>query len=169
MKSSEQVPAQGKPEQDESLWAHLAFGWNAMWAFRRVNSPYEVKNVPTFSKTDCSFAQSRRTFVIWQLAITATCYIVLDLLALKTRPADTSPFDPTFIPMISRISDVTLSEIKRKALMMAGFGANFYCVVQGAQSICAAVTVAFGLSKVEYWTPTFGSLFDSYSLKNFWG
>lgn len=140
-----------------------------MWAFRRVNSPYEVKNVPLFSESDPSFVPPKWVFVAQRLAVAVICYLVLDVLALRKPPTNTTAFDPAFIPMISRISDVTFVEIKRKALMITGFAATFYCLIQGAQSASAAAAVALGLSKVESWRPAFGSLFDAYSLRNVWG
>jgi hypothetical protein len=159
-----------EPDQRDTFWNRLWFRWNSMWAFRRVNSPYEVKNVPPFSSSDPSFVPSKWTFVAQRLAITATCYLVLDLLAPRTPPTNAAGmFDPSFIPMISRIGDITFSELKRKALMISGFAVTFYCIIQTAQSFGAAVAVASGLSKVESWRPAFGSLTDAYSLKNVWG
>lgn len=142
-----------------------------MWAFRHVNSPYEVKNVPLFSNSDPAYVPDKWRYVAQRVAISVTCYLVLDLLALRKPPTNNTinVFDPRFIPMITRMSEITLPEVKRKALMMTGFAATFYCLIQGAQSACAAVAVASGLSKVQNWRPAFGSFSDAYSLKNVWG
>ncbi len=158
-----------EPNKKDKFWNRLAFGWNSMWAFRRVNSPNEVKNVPPFSTSDPSYVPPKWLFVAQRLAITAVTYLVLDLMTLRKPPTDLRAFDPTLIPMLSRITDVTSAEIKRKALMLGGFAVTFYCLIQCAQSAAAAVAVASGLSKVESWRPAFGSPSDAYSLKNIWG
>ena len=140
-----------------------------MWAFRHVNSPYEIKNVPPFTRSNPSYVPSKWTFVAQRLAIATTSYLILDLLALRKPPTNTNASDRAFIPMISRIGDVTLSGIERKALMITEFATTFYCLIQCVQSVGVAVAAASGLSKVESWRPAFGSLSDAYSLKNVWG
>ncbi|KAH8691696.1 hypothetical protein GQ44DRAFT_780300 [Phaeosphaeriaceae sp. PMI808] len=159
--------AHTEADQKNTFWSRLRFGWNSMWAFRHVNSPYEVKNVPPFSNSDSSSVPAKWSFVGQRVAIMGTCYLLLDLLSLRKPPTGTTNiFDPAFVPMLTRISKVTLPEVKRKALMMVGFAATFYSLIQGTQSACAAVAIASGLSKVENWRPAFGSLSDAYSLKN---
>jgi hypothetical protein len=165
-KSSKRADVHTERKLVGTFWARLCFGWNSMWAFRRVNTPYGVKNVPPFSSSDLSFVTRKWAVVCQRLANSAACYLTLDLLALRNPPTNTTGvFDPAYIPIISRIGDVSLLEFKRKALMITGFACTFYCIVQGAQSLAAAVAVASALSEVESWRPAFGSLSDAYSFK----
>lgn len=86
-----------------------------MWSFRRVNSPYEVKNVPPFSKANHFYMPTRKVFLAQWIAISAACYLTLDLLALRPPPQDPAKiFDPAVIPIFSRLGDVTLTELKTK-------------------------------------------------------
>ncbi|KAF2117132.1 membrane bound O-acyl transferase family-domain-containing protein [Lophiotrema nucula] len=154
----------------QPLWERFAFGWNAMWSFRHVNSPHEVKNVPPFSTNDPNYVPSKRRFVLQQSAAALGCYIMLDLLGARKPPANSAEiFNPDLIPMISRIGEVSAAELKLRALTIAGFGLTFYCVIQGFQSLAAGFAVGSGLSDAANWRPAFGSLSESYSLKNFWG
>lgn len=152
-----------------SLSERLSFGWNAMWSFRHVNSPYEVKNVPPFSTTDPTYVPPKSTFLLQKCAIALTCYLLLDLLGARKPPTNAAQiFNPNLIPLFSRWGSVTAAEIKLRALSIAGFGITFYCVIQGSQALAAAIAVGSGLGKIESWRPVFGSLTDAYSLKDTW-
>lgn len=96
-KDSDGLPA-------HKFWNPLSFGWSSMWAFRRVNTSYEVKHVPPYSSSDPSYVPPKWTFIGQRLLVTAACYLVLDLLALR-KPAvnNTGIFGPAQVPMISRI------------------------------------------------------------------
>jgi hypothetical protein len=148
----------------------VLFGWNAMWSFRHVNSPYEVKNVPPFSAVGSKYIPTKRAFVLKHSTVACICYLLLDLLGARKPPANAAQiFSPDLVPVFSRLGSITTAEIKTRALTITGFALTFYCVIQGFQSLAAAIAVGLGLSKVENWRPAFGSLSDAYSLKNVWG
>lgn len=52
----------------------LQYGWNTLWSFRQVNTPFEVKNVPRFSSSDPPYVPSWGKFVLQQALSTVTCY-----------------------------------------------------------------------------------------------
>jgi hypothetical protein len=150
--------------------ARLQYGWNTLWSFRQVNTPYEVKNVPEFSLFDPHYIPPRWPFVFRQAASAVVCYLALDLLGQRSPPSNPAQlFNPALIPLFSRLHSVTASEIKLRALTIAGFGVTFFFIIQGFQSFAAALAVGSGLSSVENWRPAFGSIWDAYSLKNVWG
>jgi hypothetical protein len=160
----------GNKERDDSFLQRLKYGWYTLWSFRQVNTPWEVKNVPTFSTSVPSYVPSRGPFVVQQAAAAWTCYILLDLLAQRAPPANPAQlFDPKLVPVFARWHSVTASEVKLRFLTIAGFAATFYCIIQGFQSMAAALAVGAGVSPVENWRPAFGSVLDAYSLKNVWG
>ena len=162
----------GKAEKvpSDSPLNRFKFGWNAMWSFRHINTPSQVRNVPPFSKTDANYIPSKCKFVLQQSTAALGCYIILDLLGARKPPANAAQiFNPDLVPIFSRLGSVTTAEIKLRALTIARFGLTFYFVIQGFQSIAAALTVGLGLSKIANWRPAFGSLTDAYSLKNVWG
>jgi hypothetical protein len=164
-------PQNTLPESSNATFlTRLQYGWNTLWSFRQVNTPYEVKNVPKFSSSDPHYIPPRWTFVLQQAASAVVCYLALDLLGQRPPPSNPAQlFDPALIPLLSRLHSVTASETKLRALTIAGFGVTFFFVIQGFQSFAAALAVGSGLSSVENWRPAFGSIWDAYSLKNVWG
>jgi len=153
-----------------TLLTRLLYGWYTLWSFRQVNTPHEVKHVPKFSSADPDYVPSQRRFVLQQAMSAVVCYLLLDLLSQRPPPSNPAQlFDPTLVPVFSRLHSVTASEIKVRALTIAGFGVTFFLIIQGFQSFAAALAVGAGLSPVENWRPAFGSIWDAYSLKNVWG
>ncbi|KAJ4351174.1 uncharacterized protein N0V89_006513 [Didymosphaeria variabile] len=153
-----------------TLWQRFKTGWNAMWSFRRINTPSEAKNVPHFSSTDPIYTPPRSTFILRQALNAAVRYLVLDLLAQRKPPSDPqSLFHPSLIPFFTRLGSVTLPQIKLRVLSIAGFAVTFYCIIQGFTSFAAALALGCGLSDVKDWRPAFGSVSSAYSLKNVWG
>ncbi|KAF2865631.1 membrane bound O-acyl transferase family-domain-containing protein [Massariosphaeria phaeospora] len=156
--------------RNSSVAARFAFGWHALWSFRHINSPHSVPSIPPFSTASPAYVPPRRRFVAQQCAVACTCYILLDLLAARPPPANAAQiFNPALVPFFARLGSVTGAEIKLRALSIAGFAFTFYCVIQGFQSLAAAVAVGLGVSGVEEWRPAFGRLADAWRLKNVWG
>jgi hypothetical protein len=158
-----------RPSTTSGLLARLQFGWQTLWSFRQVNTPYEVKNVPGFRSSEPSYVPTRWTFVCQQAVSAVTCYILLDLLGQRPPPSNRAQFNSTLIPVFSRLQSVSAAELKLRALTITGFGVTFFLVIQGFISLAATTAVGTGLSPVESWRPAFGSIWDAYSLKTLWG
>jgi hypothetical protein len=153
-----------------SFFSRLTYGWNTLWSFRHVNTPYEVKHVPHFSSSDPSYVPSKWRFIAQQAAAGIACYLVLDLLAQRAPPVNAAQlFDPALIPVFARWRSVTVSDLRLRALTISGFAVTFFCIIQGTQSLAGALAVGTGVSKVEDWRPAFGDIKDAYCLKNVWG
>ena len=45
--------------QNDKFWERLRFGWSSMWAYRHLNSKYEIKNVLPFSVEDPAYNPPR--------------------------------------------------------------------------------------------------------------
>jgi hypothetical protein len=145
------------PPLSNDLLARFQYGWHTLWSFRQVNTPYEVKNVPRFSSLDPHYVPPRWRFVLQQAVVAVTCYLLLDLLGQRAPPSNPAQlFDPALIPIFSRLPEVTLSELKRRALTIAGFAATFFFIIQGFQSFAGSTgyrswSVASGELAACFW------------------
>ena len=151
-------------------WERFCFGWSSTWSFRHLSSPYEVKNVKSFSKQDPSYIPTRGQFVVRRSLIAVICYAVLDLLGARPPPRNAaSLFDPAHVPILRRLANVTANQLRLRALSSAGFWVTLYVLLQGGHAAASVVAVAFNLSSIKQWRPIFGSLSSIYTLRNFWG
>ncbi|KAF2686119.1 hypothetical protein K458DRAFT_259394, partial [Lentithecium fluviatile CBS 122367] len=72
-------------------------------------------------------------------------------LSLRKPPPNAAQlFDPTLVPLFSRLHAATATELKMRALTMAGFGGTFYCIIQGMQSLSATLGAAGVSSGVPF-------------------
>ncbi|KAF2446034.1 hypothetical protein P171DRAFT_430269 [Karstenula rhodostoma CBS 690.94] len=71
---------------DGTVFEQLKYGWYTLWSFCHVNTPYEVKNVPRFSRYDPTYVPSGHRFVLKQISTAAACYVFLDLLGQERPP-----------------------------------------------------------------------------------
>lgn len=141
-----------------------------MWAYRHLNSKYEIKNVPPFSTEDSAFNPPRWPFVFRRTLLAAVYYLLADLLSARPPPKNNAAlFDDALVPVFRRLGSITSSQLQLRALSTAGFWLTVYCVVQGGHAVASAMAVTLGLSDVGQWRPIFGSVSVSYTLRDFWG
>jgi hypothetical protein len=112
--------------------ARPRFGWQTLWSFRQVKTPYEVKNVPRFRSDEPSYVPTRWNFVCQQVGCAVTCYILLDLLGQRPPPSNRAQFNSALIPVFLRWHSVSAAELKLRALTITGFGVTFFLVIQGS-------------------------------------
>lgn len=156
--------------QNDTFWKRLRFGWSSMWAYRHLNSKYEIKNVPPFSIEDPTYIPPRWPFVFRRTFIAAVDYLLVDLLGARPPPKNNAAlFDDALVPVFRRLGNITSSELKLRTLSTAGFWLSVYCALQGAHAVVSAIAVTLGLSEVRDWRPLFGSVSGSYTLRDFWG
>lgn len=156
--------------QNDIFSKRLRFGWSSMWAYRHLNSKYEIKHVPPFSIEDPAYSPPRWLFVFRRTLIAAVCYLLIDLLGARPPPKNNAAlFDNALVPVFRRLGSITSSQLKLRALSTAGFWLTLYCVLQGGHAAASAIAVTLGLSEVGDWRPIFGSVSGSYTLRDFWG
>lgn len=156
--------------QNDTFWERLRFGWSSMWAYRHLNSKYEIKNVPLFSIEDPAYIPPRWSFVFRRTLVAAVCYLLADLLGAHPPPKNNAAlFDDALVPVFRRLGSITSSQLKLRILSTTGFWLTVYCALQGGHAVASAIAVTLGLSEVVEWRPLFGSVSGSYTLRDFWG
>jgi len=158
------------PATRRSAWAEFRWAWSSMLALRHVNTKYEARNTPPFKDSDASWVPSKPAFLARESAMALLCYLLLDFMAQRP-PSPNAPrlFDEALIPVFRRLGEVTLPQLRLRALSIAGFAATFWALIRGYAAFAGTLTVALGVNEPRDWRPPFGSLAQAYSVQNLWG
>ncbi|TVY85301.1 Acetyltransferase pyr8 [Lachnellula suecica] len=152
------------------VWSKFRWAWSSMFALRHVNTPYEARNTPAFKDTDSSWVPSKTAFLVRESAVAVVCYLLLDLLAQRPPPPNAPElFNAALIPVVRRLGEVTLPQLRLRAISITGFAVTFWALIRGYAAAMGTVTVALGLNEPRDWRPPFGSLSKAYSIQNLWG
>ena len=152
------------------IWERLRFGYNAMTDFRRVDTPWEARNVPPFSYSNPDYVPTKSRFLMQRAANVIASYFILDLMKLR---ADTSMnatlFSPEMVPIFRRLDSVKVQELALRLAITVFTWISSVCVLTALSSILAIASVGTGLTEPRAWRPVFGSLSSAYSLRRLWG
>lgn len=161
---------ESKPQSPDSFWARLAFGLDAATSRRHVNTPCEVKNCAHFSANDPSYVPSRSRFILGALGSVVACYLFIDTNdATAQSDQDISLFAAEKVPFFSRLGDVTVEEVVVKLVIAAVIWTTSYCMIRMTYDMVSIVAVGLRLTGVNAWRPVFGSIWDMYTVRRFWG
>ena len=152
----------------DRLW----FGWCTMWSFRHLNSSYETKNVPPFSRDDPQYIPDQWRFILRQTLRFSLNYVIIDLIESQEPPPQQikeTLFDPALIPVFRRLNSLTSEQVIMRMVSTAGFWLNLYCMIQGTYAAASVIGVSSSLSGVRDWRPMFGKMADAWTLREFWG
>ena len=162
----------GKRDGMSSFRDRLWFGWCSMWSFRHLNTSYEVKNAPPFSKDDPYLIPELWGFILRQTLSAILNYLIVDIIEAGSPPPQKTKeilFDPALIPVFRRLDTLTSNEVTFRILSTAGFWLNLYCMIQGVYAVASVIGVSLGLSGVRDWRPVSGEVADAWTLRRFWG
>ena len=151
----------------ERLW------WAAANAFdcRLVSTPWEIVNVPAFSRHDPNWVPKRGEFLRKNAAVCVMCVLLLDaFILLPTDPERNAVmFADQRVAFLTRLGDVSAEEIIVRFISTGLYYVGTFFLLQGGYSGTAVVMVGLGISEVERWPPLFGWYLDAWSLRQFWG
>ena len=158
------------PAKSTSWVRRLAFGASTMTSFRRIGTPYQVKGTPQFSETNAIYVPTRSRFIAGCAIDFLVCYLVLDFFYSSADPAAAAAYLSTEnVPVLRRFRALSLQELAVRFTASIGFWVLVYCVQRLLYSVVALLSVGWGSSRPEDWPPYFGSPFESYSIRRFWG
>lgn len=135
--------------------------------YRNIGTPYQVRNIPKFSKSSPSYIPSRRTFLLRKFVTIFIVYLALDLLTYQPAP-------PRYLYsqeqdfFLSRLTGVTGEEILFRILTNFNFWASTNCLIQYIYAIISLICVGSGIYEPKDFPPLVGGLGDSYSVRNHW-
>ena len=154
-----------------TVWHRLRFGYRSIYSHRNIGTPNEVKNVPPFSAVDPQYVPSRARFLVDKAVIFLFCYMILDLATSGSPQPDANAinFSIRKVPLFSRLATVSGEELVIRLVTTLGLWVSLYCVLQAGTSLYAFVFVALCIDQPRDWPPSFGSLREAYSVRQFWG
>ena len=148
---------------------HLRYGYLVTFSFRNCGTPYEVRNVPHFSRKDPAYLPTRGTYLRHAAASAFICYLFLDLSSLGMQP-EKNPilYSSERVPLFARLGDISREELLMRTGTSVGVWASMYCMLTLYQDIASFTCVMSDCDDVKSWRPAFGPLKEAYSMRRFW-
>jgi len=154
-----------------TVWKRLKWSTALCWNFRRIGTQYQISNISPFSTKDPSYVPTRSAFLLRAAFLLVLSDSLLKFSRWGADPSDrmlyliTEPF-VRFFPRLFAVSFVeTLFRIKQVALYWVICGAGQACCYHLFAFIC----VALHIQDPSQWPPYFGSLSETWSIRQFWG
>ncbi|EFR01714.1 hypothetical protein MGYG_04717 [Nannizzia gypsea CBS 118893] len=158
-----------KKDRADNSWERLKFGFAATFSFRHIGTPYQVKNVPRFSKKNPEYVPSRSRFLLWTGFIFTASYVFLDLVTFKVDiDTNLKYFTPKNIPFFTRLPNISRDEIVMRVISTAISGITMTCIQRGIYSLVAFVSVFLAISEPREWPPFYGPVSQAFSLRRAW-
>lgn len=148
----------------------LRFGLGIALQCRFPATKWPVKNIPPFSRTDPGYVPRKREFLRDMMIKWGAFVLILDLVHLISNDDDKSlTFSSTRIPFFARLVDMSWKELSTRIITVIAYWTIQFIVIEVMYGTFAIAAVALGITAVNAWPPVFGSLGDSYTLRQFWG
>jgi len=131
-----------------------------IWTFdiacnkRRLGSSNQVRNLPPFSFRNPHYTPSRNWFLISRSLRFVFSYLLVDFLTSFPAP------DAEHLERLGLIERFGI---------VAGFWVITYTVQNAVYDLGSVIAVGLHLNEVEFWPPRFGSVYESYTVRRFWG
>ena len=163
----------GRPnpvERSDIELERCKFGTWVAFSNRYISSPYQARNVPSYSSKNPSAIPSRSRFLLDRAAVILSCYLLIDLLTQSAQPEQNHiKYASGRIKIFSRLGEVTAEELTTRVLTSVFFWFGVYLVLQMYYSTFAFITVASGWDRPELWRPIFDEFEEAYTIRGFWG
>lgn len=154
-----------------SIWHRIHFGWFVTSAWRAPATPWEVKNVPSFSSREPDRVPEWSKFLRGKILTLVICLLAIDLLGIMPQDPQQNAvmFARDKVGFFTRLEEVSAEEVLVRLVVTTVGWTSIYCVMNACYCTLAIGAVATGLSPVKEWPPLFGSLSDCSSIRSFWG
>jgi hypothetical protein len=156
-----------------------SFLQKAVWIFkcvasnpRGIGTPWELKHLSPFSRSNPSYIPSRTSFLISR---TSTCIFFMILSAAFQRIDETyywpllhsGEYAPEREHILRRLPNVDIREILIRLYLPLQYHLPAYSTISWAHAVLSIIGVVLG-DEPASWPPLFGSLTDAYSLRRFY-
>ena len=153
-----------------TIWQKICFGVSVCLNPRKIGTPYQVKNVPSWSAISPRHPPSKQIFLRRTAAIALISYLIVDVCSLGAQPdQNTVLFSASEVAFFSRWSSLNLQNVAIRLASSLLLWVNIWCLFRIFHGLVAIVSVILGIYNVEEWPPPFGSIKEAYSIRRFWG
>ena len=140
--------------------------------FRGVGTRWQVKNVPRFPSYFASQSSpSRGLFLIRQTAILLWQYLLIDVLDAMRKQQSPEEVMHLYAPGAELLFFDATAEQRgsRIAVSLMTWYIVARLIIDSVYRLLSVVFVGSGVSSPQDWPPFFGSMWDAYTLRNYWG
>ncbi len=156
--------------QRATAWRRLRFGFSVTFNPRRLNTPYQVKNVPRWSYGEPQQVPCRGEFLRRTAINVLFCYAIVDICSLGAQPEHNAfLFGDDKVAFFTRLGSLGPEEVVIRASASLILWLNIFCIFRIFHGLLCCLAVGSGLSEVKDWVPPFGPLLEAYSVRRFWG
>lgn len=160
------------PARSKRLFVSASLLWTVdiICNSRSIGSPRQIKNVPYFNRRSPTFRPTRTQFLIFRSVRFVLCYLLIDFLTSIPSPS-ASRFSPEAEPFLTKLlaGQMTAVEFAERASMTMSFYLMVYVIQVTTYDFFSIVAVGLGLNNAGDWPPRFGSIWEAYSVRRFWG
>ena len=148
------------------LLRHFVASYKILYNFRWVETHNATPGIPAPRRY-----ASRNRFLIARLGSVLAIYTFNHYynLVLTTAPISAHDFLPEKERALRRLSDITLRESLIRTFFIFHFIWGSYAEFEIVHQLHAFISVSIGVDDPEDWPPLFGSIKDTYTLRQFWG
>ncbi|KAI6711090.1 hypothetical protein JHW43_006363 [Diplocarpon mali] len=165
-KSSDEARDAAPKERPGTARARILWGFQSLFSFRDVNTPFEINNVPHFQSDDPSYVPTKAAFLVRSTGVLGICYLVIDFIESQPPPPDAAVI---FSAQRLALSQVTVPELITRMAASAGFWLVLSSSIAGVASAVNMACVALDLSAVGDCRPMMGPVAEAYTIRGFWG
>ena len=158
-----------KPSDSQSVFS---LAYNYIYNYRGIRTPWQVKNVPRFPLYYSKGSGPERwRFLLRQAAFVVWYYLVLDLASSLSAQETAEDRDRQYGHGLeySYLNATAEQWTIRVVSSVATWYIMARVIIDMIYRATSLIFVGTGLSSPVDWPPFFGSVWDAYTLRNFWG
>lgn len=135
-----------------------------LWNIRRVNTPWQVKNVPSSGGLQ---TQSRAGFILRRVIVTVLAYIFVD--AVVSMPPPEQNMVRADKAALFSLRSLTPADLAFRSGTVLGYWLTTGILNLFMNNVGAVAAVLLGLSSPADCPPLYGSFSEAYTIRRFWG
>ncbi|EXM14185.1 hypothetical protein FOTG_17411 [Fusarium oxysporum f. sp. vasinfectum 25433] len=156
----------------KDLEERIRFGIRVSTTTRFSTTKWSIKYVPQFDDNKPGLVPARLEF-LWRTFIRVgslgCCLGLLGTFAQNFWKHNASMFSQEYVPVYSRLQEVTLAELSIRIAGVLSYWVMQYLSLSLMYGFLSFLAVLVHLSDVEEWPPVFGPINETWSIARFWG
>lgn len=138
-----------------------------LWNMRRVGTPWQVKNVPS---TAGLAWKSRARFILGRLVVTFIAYLFVDIV-VSLPPPESALLHPDKAALfnITLLRRLTIDDVIFRSATTIGYWLTTGILNLFMTNLGAIVAVSLGFSQPVDCPSLYGSFWEAYTVRRFWG